>query len=106
MPTENSLESEIQSRRYWACYLMHCQNCERLMLFEPVVDILNLTLPWPEEDFEVGISTHPRSSLESVQSNGGIFSEMIKVITLWYEISDAASAMKILITFAGRPCLP
>lgn len=106
MRTENSLESEIQRRRFWACYLMHCQNSERLMLFEPVADILNLTLPWPEEEFECGISTHTRVSLESVQSNGGIFSEIIKVITLWYGIPGAASAMTILITLAGLRCLP
>lgn len=83
MRTENSLESEVQRRRLWACYLMHCQNCERLVLFEPIADILNLPLPWPEEDFESGVSTCPQASLESLQSNGGTFSELIKVITLW-----------------------
>ena len=80
---DNSWESEIRRRRFWACYLMRCHNSERFLLLEPDADILNLALPWPEEDFDAGVSKCPRVSLESVQSNGGIFSELIKALTLW-----------------------
>lgn len=80
---DNSLKFEIRRRRFWACYLMHCHGSERFSLFESETDKLALKLPWPEEDFSAGNSKCPQVSLGSVQSNGGIFSELIKALTLW-----------------------
>ena len=62
---------------------MHCHNAEGLSAFEPIADMPNLTLPWPEEDFEAGFSHCPPVSLESGRTNGGIFPELIKVLTFW-----------------------
>ncbi|KAH8808017.1 hypothetical protein F5884DRAFT_857574 [Xylogone sp. PMI_703] len=89
---ENSLESEIKRRRLWACYLTHCQNCERITLFEPTDDIANLPLPWPDGEFAAGSSKHPQLSLQSTQSNGGTFAELIKVITLWASVLELIKA--------------
>lgn len=81
--TENSWQSEIRRRRFWACYLMHCHHSERLLYFEPGTDMQNLALPWPEEDFDAGVFKCHQVTLDSGQSNGGIFSELIKVLTFW-----------------------
>lgn len=81
--TQNSLESEIRRRRLWACYLMQCQLGEHLSLFDPITDISNLTLPWPEADFDAGVCPSLRSCLTSHVSNGGIYSELVKALTLW-----------------------
>jgi hypothetical protein len=81
--TENSLESEIRLRRFWACYLMHCYNSESSSLFEPTAEVKNMRLPWSEEDFNAGVSNVPAVKLKMAQSNGGVFSEMIKGMTLW-----------------------
>lgn len=81
--TESPLEAEIRRRRFWACYLMHCQNAERLSLFESGADIMKLPLPWPEEDFDAGLPQSPQTTLQSRQSNGGIFSELIRILTIW-----------------------
>ena len=81
--TDNSRESEIRRRRFWACYLMHCQNTERLSHFQLADDMLNLPLPWPEVDFDAGVSNCAPVTLKSVRGNGGIFSELTKVLTLW-----------------------
>ncbi|KAH7148209.1 hypothetical protein EDB81DRAFT_791762 [Dactylonectria macrodidyma] len=88
---ENSLESEIRRRRFWACYLMHCYSPERLALFEPIANMENLPLPWPEEDFEAGMSQCPTVSLKSQQSNGGIYCELIRGLTFW---SSVVSSLK------------
>ena len=79
----NSWESEIRRRRFWACYLMHCHNSEKLSFFELAADMENLPLPWPEDDFIASQSTRPQVTLKSGNSNGGVFSELIKVLTFW-----------------------
>lgn len=83
MRTDNSLESEIRRGRLWACYLLHCHGSERSHQFDPEANISNLALPWPDEDFHAGISICAPASLESIKSNGGIFSELIRALTLW-----------------------
>lgn len=80
---DNSWESEIRRRRFWASYLMHCQNSEGLLHFQLADDMLDLPLPWPEEDFDAGAAACDPVTLESVPSNGGIYSEIIKALTLW-----------------------
>jgi len=62
---------------------MQCQMAEQLSLFEPVADMPNLTLPWPEEDFDAGVSRGPPVCLESGGGNGGIYAELVKALTLW-----------------------
>ena len=79
----NSWKSEIRRRRFWACYLMHCHTSERLSSFEPWADIENLALPWPEEDFDNGMTNSTEATLALVEGNGGTYSEVIKVLTLW-----------------------
>jgi hypothetical protein len=81
--SESSLESEIRRRRFWACYLIHCHNAESLSGFQPIADIVDLPLPWHEDEFDSGVSKTPSASMKSAQSNGGIFSELIKILTLW-----------------------
>ncbi|KIX03502.1 uncharacterized protein Z518_07055 [Rhinocladiella mackenziei CBS 650.93] len=84
--TQKSWKCEIRRRRFWACYLMHCHNGECLSLLKPVADTGNLALPWPEEDFDIGVTDYPRVTLNSNQSNGGIYTEVIKALTLWASV--------------------
>jgi hypothetical protein len=79
----NLLELEVQRRRFWACYLMQCTLGENLVLFEPIADVAKVTLPWPEVDFTAGVMQGPNAYLESDWSSGGIYSELVKILTLW-----------------------
>jgi hypothetical protein len=79
----NSWEAEIRRRHVWASYLMQCQSADKLVLFEPIADMPSLTLPWPEEDFETRIPRCPPVYLKSGRSNGGIYAELVKALTLW-----------------------
>ena len=81
--TLNELELEVQRRRFWACYLMQCTLCEPLVLFEPIADVTKVTLPWSEAEFIAGVMQGPNVCLESDWSSGGIYAELIKVLTLW-----------------------
>ncbi|KFZ17772.1 hypothetical protein V501_01572 [Pseudogymnoascus sp. VKM F-4519 (FW-2642)] len=80
---EGSLESEIQRRRFWACYLMNCHAPESMSVPEISKTAQKLRLPWRDEDFEAGFCAEPGVSLDSGQSNGGIFSELVKAMTYW-----------------------
>ena len=66
---------------------MHCTMCENLSLFDPVADIPKLPLPWPEADFEAGVSRGPYVCLESGGNGGGVYAELIKALTLWYKLT-------------------
>lgn len=81
--TQNTWESDLRRRRLWACYLMHCHNNEKLSNFEPLVTLPNLPLPWPEDDFEGGLANANPSNLTSTESNGGIYAELARGLTLW-----------------------
>ncbi|KIW92643.1 uncharacterized protein Z519_06490 [Cladophialophora bantiana CBS 173.52] len=88
MPGREDLwESEIRRRRFWACYLMHCHAIETCAVLTSAENTLKLTLPWPEEDFNVGTAIHPRVCLKSGNSNGSIFGELIKALTFWCEVN-------------------
>lgn len=80
---QNTWESDLRRRRLWACYLMHCHNNEKLSNFEPLVTLPNLPLPWPEDDFEAGVANANPTNLTSTESNGGIYAELAKGLTLW-----------------------
>lgn len=82
---EQLLETEVRRRRFWACYLIgaHASEGNYFAVAEPSSSILKLTLPWREEDFTIGIPSQPRTCLESNQSNGGLFSELIRAMMLW-----------------------
>ena len=81
---DNSWEAESRRCRVWACYLMHCHDNGKLSSFEPIALSPNLPLPWPEEDFKAGNSESNPVKLTSSESNGGIYAELVKVMTLWY----------------------
>ena len=81
--TKHSWESEKSRRRFWACYLIHCHSSESIFTPAPDGAFLKLQLPWLEEDFDAGLSSRPSVCLESGQSNGGVFCELIKALTLW-----------------------
>lgn len=80
---QNSPNFELRRRRAWACYLTYCQNAECMPLFKEIVDIENLSLPSPEEEFEAGIFKTPWTTLNSGQSNGSLYAELIRIYTLW-----------------------
>lgn len=77
-----SWEAERRRRRAWATYLMHCHNAESLSNFS-VTGMEKIALPWPEADFESGHTRSAPVTLESGWSNGGIYAEVIKILTLW-----------------------
>jgi hypothetical protein len=62
---------------------MQCTLGEPLVLFEPIVDVAKVTLPWPEAEFTAGVMQGPQVCLDSDRSSGGIYAELVKVLTLW-----------------------
>lgn len=81
--TENPWESEVRRRRIWASYLMHCHENGKLSSFDPLATLPNLPLPCPEDEFEAGLLQSTPVTIHSTESNGGIYAELIKVLTLW-----------------------
>lgn len=75
--------SEVRRRRYWACYLTNCHASESVLMPDRDENAKKLTLPWTEHDFERGNSAKATINLVSNQSNGGLFCELIKIMTLW-----------------------
>lgn len=86
---EDLWESEVRRRRFWASYLIegHSSESTSMIVRQPPESTLKLTLPWREEDFEVGIPSQPRACLDSGQSNGGLFCELIKAMTIWSAVN-------------------
>lgn len=64
--------------------MQHCHSSESLVLFESAVDVASLPLPWPDEDFEMGIQRSPRLTLDGAQDHGSTFAVLAKALTLWY----------------------
>lgn len=81
--SKHSWTSELRRRRLWACYMTHCHTSDRLTAFESSTAIDNLPLPWTEEEFNSGVPRLPVTTLKSGTSNGGIFSELIKALSIW-----------------------
>jgi hypothetical protein len=81
----DTLEAEIKRRRFWACYLVHCQTAESDpgMVLNGVIE--NLSLPWPQEDFNIGRSLHQKVTLRTGGSTGGVFCEVVKGLSFWSE---------------------
>ncbi|KAI1346479.1 hypothetical protein F5Y01DRAFT_297708 [Xylaria sp. FL0043] len=82
---DNSLESETRRRRCWACYIMHCHTFDNSPQFEMKGDILQLPLPWLDEEFDAGAAALSRVSLSS-EGRGGVFAELIKAATIWHSV--------------------
>jgi hypothetical protein len=82
---ESLWDAEIRRRRFWAYYLTnsHASEPSNMMLTEPSPRAKRLTLPWREEDYELGIPTILRPCLESEQTHGGLYCELIKAMTYW-----------------------
>ncbi|KAI0487018.1 hypothetical protein F4859DRAFT_324250 [Xylaria cf. heliscus] len=83
---ENSLQSEIRRRHFWACYVMHCHTSEKGAQFKLEGDASKLPLPWPDENFDAGLAEPSQMSLDSEESNGSVFAELIKATTIWYSV--------------------
>jgi len=62
---------------------MHCHSDEKLSSFGPFMALSNLPLPWPEDEFESGLAKGASATLTSTKSNGGIYAELVKAMTLW-----------------------
>ncbi|KAI0148667.1 hypothetical protein GGR57DRAFT_475151 [Xylariaceae sp. FL1272] len=86
LQTENTLESEIRRRRFWACYAMHCHTSERGNQFQLKGPIMKLPFPWREEDFEDGVGRHGQVCIEDDRSDGALFSELIRIMTIWSSV--------------------
>ncbi|KAI1742408.1 hypothetical protein F4680DRAFT_463892, partial [Xylaria scruposa] len=84
--TQNSLQSEIRRRHFWACYIMHCHTSEKGAQFKLEGETSTLPLPWPDEDFDTGIARHPQVSLDSEERHGSIYAEFIKATAIWYAV--------------------
>ncbi|OQV00209.1 Fungal specific transcription factor domain-containing protein [Cladophialophora immunda] len=83
----NAFESEMRRRRLWACYLMQCQSADSLSFFQPLVDLSSLSLPWPEDDFNAGVSTQPSKCLDSKGVAGeSLYAEVIIGLTFWHSV--------------------
>ncbi|KAI0554749.1 hypothetical protein F4679DRAFT_524756 [Xylaria curta] len=84
--TQNSLQSEIRRRHFWACYIMHCHTSEKGAQFKLEGETSKLPLPWPDEDFDDGLARHPQVSLDSEERHGSIYAEFIKATAIWYAV--------------------
>lgn len=80
---QNSLHSELQRRRFWACYLMQCALMENPALLEPITNISELPLPWTEADFDTGVAHSPPATLENGRSGASIYAELVRGFRLW-----------------------
>jgi hypothetical protein len=78
-----TFEVEVLRRRFWSWYIMHCHNTESSGVLDPVGDLMNLPLPWSEEDYGLGILTTSTTTLASTEGSTSVFAEMSKIMTLW-----------------------
>ena len=84
MAGRTPLQSEIFRRRFWANYLVNCHATDLLPYQGPSENSLKLPLPWREEDFENDIPSTPAITLETGESNGSIYAELVRALTFWY----------------------
>lgn len=80
---QNSLESETQRRRLWACYTMHCALMENPACFEPVANLCELPLPSADADFDTGFAHSHFATLENGRSGASISAELVRGFRLW-----------------------
>lgn len=78
-----TFEAEVQRRRFWSWYIMHCHSTESIGIFDTVSDLMSLPLPWSEDDFSLGTLTLPTATLASTEGSASGFAELIKIMTLW-----------------------
>ncbi|RVX67076.1 hypothetical protein B0A52_08319 [Exophiala mesophila] len=83
---QNSLESEIQRRRLWSCYFMHCALMENPASFEPIANLSELPLPSADPDFEAGFVRGPFATFENGRSGASILAELIRGFRLWGKV--------------------
>ena len=53
-----------------------------------------LALPWREEDFDECQLGQPLVSLRSGETSGGLFSELVRALSLWYLQQSARFIMR------------
>lgn len=80
---QDSLDSEMQRRRFWACYLMHCALMENPASFEPIASISDLPLPSADPDFDAGAAHSLPATLENGRSGSCIYAELIRGFKHW-----------------------
>ncbi|KAH8174568.1 hypothetical protein LIA77_05987 [Sarocladium implicatum] len=81
------LNGEISRRRFWACFLTNCHTSDSLFTMGPPGALADLQLPWREEDFERGSSAGPQAKFGSKETNGGLYSEMVRGMSYWSSVS-------------------
>ncbi|GAB1200328.1 hypothetical protein APSETT444_009698 [Aspergillus pseudonomiae] len=81
----SSLDSEMQRRRFWACYLQCSFQADTLFPKIPTEGMLNIRLPCSESEFQLG---NPQSSvtLKDVESTQSIYAELIRAMALWSSV--------------------
>ncbi|KIN06860.1 hypothetical protein OIDMADRAFT_109269, partial [Oidiodendron maius Zn] len=79
---KDTLDREIQRRLFWACYITNLFTAETCFVTEPSENVLKLTLPCRDEDYDAG---YPKDGvqLSTGRCNGSIYAELIKVMMLW-----------------------
>ncbi|KEF58410.1 uncharacterized protein A1O9_06336 [Exophiala aquamarina CBS 119918] len=83
----NPLEAELSRRRFWACHLINCHSSESMFAINPPDKIAALPLPWCDSHFDCGKSEDQPVYLDSDSTNGGIYSELIKGMTIWSSVN-------------------
>lgn len=105
---DHSLEGELSRRRFWACYLINCHSSESMFTISSPDKIATFPLPWPDEDFDRGQAKDPPIYLGTSDSNGGVFSELIRGMTQWYypsSMGDQDSGLRTNIPQECRECI-
>lgn len=82
---EHTLDSEMRRRRFWACFLLCCFQSESLLPRSPTEKMLELSLPWRDEDFQLG-HAQDLVPMKSEQSTGSSYAELVRATILWSEV--------------------
>lgn len=81
---EGLFESELRRRLFWACFLVNCHGADSPFAIFSTKAVEHLSLPWHEDDFEACRLSQPLVSLSSGTTNGGIWCELVKAMSIWY----------------------
>ncbi|OJJ32253.1 hypothetical protein ASPWEDRAFT_175548 [Aspergillus wentii DTO 134E9] len=79
------LDSEMQRRRFWGCYLQCSFQADTLFPKIPTEGMLNIRLPCSESELQLGV---PQSSitLKDADSTQSIYAELVRAMALWSSV--------------------
>ncbi|KAI3037155.1 hypothetical protein CBS147352_11095 [Aspergillus niger] len=85
MSSKSHMESEMQRRRFWACYLQSTFQADSPFPKVPTEGMLHIRLPCSESEFQL---ESPRSgiTLKDTDSTQSIYAELVRAMSLWSSV--------------------